>query len=108
MSDHGLAYGESRVIRGFLDRYEREQQSRQASYQPRRSEGTDDEGGSTDTIMFFLIFGFLVSVGLFVLIRFHNTCDIWGKFLGLCGVLWLAWAVVAACSAGVIWYRRTG
>lgn len=49
-------------------------------------------------VWFFLVVIVLAAFGIVQLVKYHDKCDLWGEYYGLCGVLWVGYgAPVLLC-----------
>lgn len=59
----------------------------------------DNDGASAhcgDCVPWLCFFGVVaVAVLCWMIYRFTKSCDVWGEFLGLCGLLWLVFPLAA-------------
>lgn len=94
------------IVQGW-DILKREEQAKGETSQ-RGGEGGEEEGGGCDTsscrglvVLPAFVVTALVVYGIVELLSYRRQCDVWGEWLGLCGLLWFVYPLVGVSL--VLW-----
>lgn len=82
----------------------KEAEEKGESWPPPAPTPSPAERGEDNSLCGFICLLILLAIGGYFAYKYHSSCDIWGKFLGLCGLLWLVYPVAllltcCMCSA---------